>query len=196
MITEHIFIAIGWIVFCILHSLLASLWLKKKVEKWLGRNYQYYRGFYTTFALITFAIVVLQQVSTSSPYLFKQNEVCMFLGGLIAFIGLIAMAISLSKYVFNIYGFNRLFGKVSEPLLIEEGIHSRVRHPLYLGTFLFIWGAWLIFPWVSLLISNVIITVYTLIGIKLEEHKLMLQFGEKYVSYQKRVPMIFPKLKG
>lgn len=193
MIKEHIFLGIGWILFCILHSVLASLWFKNRMQLWLGKSFVYYRAFYSSFALVTFGIIILQQVATSSPYLFVPMRILEFIGGLIGFVGLCAMSVSLSKYIFNIYGFNRLFGKKNEPILIEKGIHSIVRHPLYFGTFLLIWGVWLIYPWISLLISNLIITIYTLIGIQLEEKKLELEFGEKYVNYKKRTPMIIPQ---
>ncbi len=194
MIKEHIFLGIGWIIFCVLHSVLASLWFKNKMKDWLGKNFVYYRAFYSTFALLTFMIIILMQMAISSPYLFVPLSILEFIGGLIGVVGLIAMSISLSKYIFNIYGFNRLFGKKNQPVLIENGIHTLVRHPLYLGTFLFIWGVWLIYPWLSLLISNLIITIYTLIGIQFEESKLEKEFGQSYANYKNRTPMIIPSL--
>jgi protein-S-isoprenylcysteine O-methyltransferase Ste14 len=72
------------------------------------------------------------------------------------------------------------------------GLHKYVRHPLYLGTFMFIWGLFLIFPWWSGLIACVIITGYTLIAIKYEEQKLLLEFGKEYETYKSKVPMILP----
>jgi len=51
------------------------------------------------------------------------------------------------------------------------------------------------FPILSLLIVNIIITAYTLIGIRFEENKLVLEFGESYKEYQRKVPMIIPSLK-
>ncbi len=78
--------------------------------------------------------------------------------------------------------------------LIITGIHRYVRHPLYLGTFIFIWGAFFLDPEGSLLIADVIITLYTLYGIRLEESKLEKEFGEAYHIYKKEVPMILPFL--
>ena len=75
------------------------------------------------------------------------------------------------------------------------GIHKYVRHPLYLGTFMFIWGLFLVIPLLSLLIANVIITVYTLIGIELEEKKLLSEFGENYRLYRQTVPKLIPTFK-
>jgi protein-S-isoprenylcysteine O-methyltransferase Ste14 len=68
-----------------------------------------------------------------------------------------------------------------------------MRHPLYLGTFLFLWGLWLLFPTVSLLLANIVITGYTLYAIRLEEEKLVAEFGEQYIRYQQQVPKLIPR---
>jgi protein-S-isoprenylcysteine O-methyltransferase Ste14 len=39
------------------------------------------------------------------------------------------------------------------------------------------------------------ITLYILIGARLEERKLLSQFGEDYRAYQQKVPMFIPGLK-
>ncbi len=76
-----------------------------------------------------------------------------------------------------------------------DGVHKYVRHPLYLGTFLFIWGLFILVPLISLLIANIIITVYTLIGTAFEEQKLQKEFGTAYTNYQTQVPRIIPSFK-
>src|SRR5882724_486658 len=68
------------------------------------------------------------------------------------------------------------------------GLHRYVRHPLYLGTLLSVWGLFLFFPLLSNLLACIMITLYTLLGIRLEEKKLLLQFGETYASYRRKVP--------
>ena len=73
------------------------------------------------------------------------------------------------------------------------GIHKIVRHPLYAGTFMFIWGLLIALPYLSLLIADVIITVYTLIGLKLEEKKLEKEYGAAYKLYKQKVPMLIPR---
>jgi len=109
--------------------------------------------------------------------------------------GSIIMGITIRKYFSTTKNINDLIYDKNVPELFEKGLHSYVRHPLYLGTFLLIWGFFLIFPYGSLLITNVIITLYTLLGTVYEEKKLMRVFGEKYARYKKEVPMIFPKLR-
>jgi protein-S-isoprenylcysteine O-methyltransferase Ste14 len=37
--------------------------------------------------------------------------------------------------------------------------------------------------------------VYTLIGIRFEEHQLVQKFGEEYIRYRRRTPMLVPDSK-
>lgn len=42
------------------------------------------------------------------------------------------------------------------------------------------------------LVVNIILTVYIIIGTKLEEQKLILEYGDEYLKYQQEVPMLIP----
>ena len=84
--------------------------------------------------------------------------------------------------------------QIAAPTLQQTGLHRYVRHPLYFGTLLFVWGLLLLLPMLSNLIAAVALTVYVLIGIQLEEIKLFLEYGEAYKQYSRRVPMLIPKV--
>jgi protein-S-isoprenylcysteine O-methyltransferase Ste14 len=113
-------------------------------------------------------------------------------GIVVALFGLLIMAICIRKYFMNLSGLRSLFREGFANELQITGIHKYVRHPLYLGTFIFIWGLLLVIPHLSLLISNTIITIYTLVGIELEERKLEAEFGEGYKEYRTKVPKLIP----
>lgn len=190
---DHIFLAISWIIFCLLHSLLASLRFKRKAEKLLGKKYSSYRLIYTLFAFMSFIAVMIFQISISSFFIFIPNLLTIIAGCLLALPGLVLMGLSIHKYFLRLTGLYWLLNNESEKILYRNGIHKYVRHPLYLGTFLFIWGLFIVVPYLSLLIANIIITTYTLIGIRMEELKLQIEFGDSYKQYQQEVPMIIPK---
>lgn len=192
MVNEHIILTSAWIVFCILHSVFASLWFKQKAAKWMGKKADSYRFLYTLFATVTFIAIIIYQLSVHSVKNFNPGFVSKIAGGLIVFLGLAVMLVCIKRYFMRLTGLGWLLGNDIDQVLLEDGIHRYVRHPLYAGTFVFIWGLWLIFPLLSLLISNSIITVYTLVGIQLEEQKLIKQFGEAYLLYRKKVPMLIP----
>jgi protein-S-isoprenylcysteine O-methyltransferase Ste14 len=76
--------------------------------------------------------------------------------------------------------------------LIIRGLNGRVRHPLYFGTLLIVWGVLPISPTDAMLGFSMISTIYLVIGSRLEEEKLVAQFGEAYRRYQREVPMLLP----
>jgi protein-S-isoprenylcysteine O-methyltransferase Ste14 len=73
-------------------------------------------------------------------------------------------------------------------------MHRFVRHPLYFGTLLSAWAFLLVFPLVSYLVSCVMMTLYTCVGVLFEERKLRITFGQEYERYQQDVPMLIPFL--
>lgn len=105
------------------------------------------------------------------------------------------MMVSVYKYFRLLSGISSLYKSPAKVKLEMEGIHKYVRHPLYTGTLSFVWGMFLIFPFLNNLIAVLAITGYTVIGIKFEERKLLLQFGAHYREYISKVPMLIPTFK-
>jgi len=105
------------------------------------------------------------------------------------------MFISIKKYFMLLSGVRSIFQPVPPSELKVEGIHRFVRHPLYSGTILFVWGLFFVFPMLNNLIAVVLLTLYVLIGIGFEEKKLLNEFGKKYEEYILKVPMLIPDFK-
>lgn len=192
MIGSHIILALLWIVYCVLHSLLASTGVKKSLQKKLKSNYRYYRLFYTVFAFLFLVALLYYQISIPTTELYASAGIVFAAGIILGFCGLVLMFICIKKYFIGLSGLLSLTEENASQDLIITGVHKYVRHPLYLGTFAFIWGLFLALPYLSLFIAGVVITVYTLIAIKFEEDKLIHAFGNSYRNYQKRVPKLIP----
>jgi len=184
-----------WIVYCLLHSLLASTGVKQKLQQGLKENYKYYRLFYTLFAFVFLVLLILYQIHIPTIELYKPTVAIIVIGLIVGAAGLALMIVCIKKYFISLSGLLSLVKDSGSSSLMITGIHRYVRHPLYLGTFAAIWGAFLTRPFLSLFIANAIITLYTLMGIRLEENKLRLEFGESYQSYQRSVPKLIPALK-
>jgi protein-S-isoprenylcysteine O-methyltransferase Ste14 len=70
-----------------------------------------------------------------------------------------------------------------------------MRHPIYFGILIFVWGMFVTDASTRSLTSAIAITIYLFVGIYFEEKKLIEVFGEKYKKYQHDVPMLIPFLK-
>ena len=193
MLLNHLLLAIFWILYCVLHSVLASLFVKQWVQQKNKNLFRYYRLFYTLFAFLSLVAVFGYQFSIESSYLFEQTFFSKLSGGIASLVGLGLMLICIKKYFFSLSGLKSLYQETPSAELMIAGIHRYMRHPLYTGTFLFIWGLWLLIPSVSWLIGVLVITAYTLFAIKLEEAKLVQEFGDKYREYQRTVPKLIPR---
>ncbi len=75
--------------------------------------------------------------------------------------------------------------------LRTTGILKRVRHPWYGGALLLLWTRTGAFD-AAELVTSLVLTVYVLVGARLEERKLLHVHGQAYRDYQGRVPMFFP----
>ena len=75
-----------------------------------------------------------------------------------------------------------------EPL-ITGGLHLFVRHPLYLGVYLILWGrATGDFG----LATAVWGSVYLVIGAAFEDRKLLALYGDEFRDYKDRIPAVIP----
>lgn len=181
-----------WVLFCFFHSLLAGLGFKKKMQGLMGQRFVHYRLLYTLFAFASLGAVVWYQLQLTPVVLFSSAPL-RYAGIGLSAAGLLLMAVCIKKYFMSLSGLRSLFQERPSHQLIISGVHRYVRHPLYLGTFVFLWGLLLVVPHLSLLIANAIITVYTVYAIGLEEEKLVQEFGEDYRYYQSAVPRLLPR---
>lgn len=77
-----------------------------------------------------------------------------------------------------------------DPVLVMDGTYRFVRHPLYSFSLLILWFAPVMT--LSLLLFNIVTTLYFWIGSGYEERRLSAVFGERYDAYRRRVPRLLP----
>ena len=192
---EHWLLVTLWLAYCILHSVFADAGIKIHIQKAMGSSIKFYRPVYSFFSLITLVFLLGFQFSIQSLLLFKSIIYLYVAAILTGLTGLGIMIICISKYFYELSGLQAIQHSQAKNTLQQSGLHKYVRHPLYFGTLLFVWSLFVVFPSLSNLIATIIITLYTLLGISLEEKKLMLEYGDSYVDYVKKVPMLIPGLK-
>jgi protein-S-isoprenylcysteine O-methyltransferase Ste14 len=89
-----------------------------------------------------------------------------------------------------------VFGETTDPpRLVESGVYSWARHPMYLGILLLCLGFFFISP--SLLSFGVWLAFFILYDkmATYEEKDLIRILGEEYVAYQKQVPKWIPHVR-
>jgi protein-S-isoprenylcysteine O-methyltransferase Ste14 len=98
---------------------------------------------------------------------------------------------------FDLFGLKQVWRRLGErpyraPVFRTPSLYKLVRHPLYIGWLTIFWAA----PTMTVahLVFAVVTTAYILIAIRWEEHDLESAFGEVYVEYKNRTPMIVPRL--
>jgi len=166
-----------------LHSFLTSHWIKTYTD------FRWYRIIYNLIAIITIIPIVI------SLY---RNSYFQGFGSLQMIVGFssVAFGLLIHRSTFKWFTPQEFAGtslnKEEDKRLISDGIYETLRHPFYLGTLFIIWGLWVIFGSMYYLSFAMLSTVYVFIGSKLEEAKLIKQFGTSYQNYIEEVPMLLP----
>ncbi len=186
---SHWIVAAGWILFGVIHSAAAAGKVKSALRHYSPKLSEHYRVLYIAVAMISAALIVAYQCTLSGHVLFIATPWFYAFAVSTGIAGITIMGVVIYKYCITGVAMN---DDEVKPRLITTGLHKYVRHPLYTGTILTLWSGFFIFPLLNLLISNTVITVYTIIGIHFEERKLLKLFGDNYAVYKKKVPMLIP----
>ncbi|NPV66858.1 MAG: isoprenylcysteine carboxylmethyltransferase family protein [Anaerolineae bacterium] len=186
------------VVYGVLHSLLASPLLKRRIRATIGeRAYEgFYRLAYNILSAVLLAPVILVLLVTPSQEVWRipmpWAAACMLIqaGSLIALIVAVLQADPL-----RFAGISQALAYLRhEPLPPEslqvQGFYGLVRHPLYLFSLLVLWPSPIMTD--TLLGVAVGATLYLLLGSRLEERRLAAEFGEAYTAYRRRVPWLLP----
>ena len=192
---ELIWLASGWALFGTIHSVLINDRVARYFSARLNSKSRYYRLIYNAIAVVLLVPVVLYESHISAdmtswlPELWPLRLVLLAIG--ISFF--IAGARQYSPLSF--LGIDQIRTGRSERTLSKDnhlvtaGVLKWVRHPWYTGV-LCLLAARPLTP-VSLT-SDVVLFAYVIIGTKLEEQRLVGEFGDAYRRYQARVPMYIP----
>jgi methanethiol S-methyltransferase len=98
---------------------------------------------------------------------------------------------------FDLFGLKQVWRRLANkpymaPQFHTPALYKLVRHPLYIGWLTIFWAA----PTMTVahLVFAIMTTAYILIAIQFEERDLVTHFGDEYVNYRKRTPMLIPRL--
>ncbi len=190
--TPYIYLILSWIFFGATHSLLAADFIKRLAMKRMKQYYKYYRLLYSLFATGALWMIVYYHVAYKYLLLWQPPLIQTILSEMLIVTGVVVMFISARKYFMDLSGINSALGISKQYPLQTTGMNAYVRHPLYSGTLLLVWAFFFRYTYLSNLVSCICVTLYTWIGMYLEEKKLVELYGEDYRLYQERVSGLIP----
>ena len=181
--TAHAVYGLAWISFGLTHSLLA------------GRC-----GFWRWSRLVYNIIAVAQFAGVAAVGAWALGGAPAFALPAAARLGFGAVHLAgwaVLAYSARVYDLGRLGGLTqirrpdlaADEALRQDGPHAWVRHPLYSGAFLIVWGAALSPLGLATAIWG---SLYLLIGTWCEERRLLRRYGDAYRAYRDRVPAFLP----
>ena len=181
------------LLFFIQHSTM----VRKSFRRWttIFMPVEYYRAFYAIISGIFLFIIILlwQKTASSLPAV----------TGLFRLLFHLLFLISIAGFAWGVRSLKHFDSLGIRSLLIQlrgrepgqapftvKGAYRWVRHPFYFFSLLMIWSS----PDLTAdrLLFNVIWTIWIITGAVFEERDLVDEFGDKYLEYQQKVPMLIP----
>jgi protein-S-isoprenylcysteine O-methyltransferase Ste14 len=187
---DYLWLIVLWLIYFSLHSITATSHIKNRAFS-LGIKIQQYRVWFNIIALATLIPILIFSSSIRANYVFQPHNLTTIAGFIIAGIGIFMGKMAFKSY--DLKAFLGLGNLRSEEEFSSDGLLSFVRHPLYTGSILLILGYFIINPKLSSLISALMLVIYILVGIQFEEKKLIKAFGDDYLEYRKKTPMLIPR---
>ena len=197
---KYLLLAVLWIFWCALHSLMISQTVVSGLKERYGGRYRYYRIFYNLVSILTLIPVLIYSGSLQGAPFFAWSGPWRPVQFLLA-LGALALFYAGGRHydLRQFLGVRQVAEHESRKGLTETGgldttgILGVVRHPWFAGGLLIIWARPID---TAILVTNVVLSTYLVLGAVLEERKLVAEFGDEYREYQNRVPMFLPKHKG
>ena len=186
--------ALLWISFGLVHSLLTLGSVKRTLEPWLSYRYRIIYNLVSALHIGVIMYVGRKLFHRAEYVVFSdwQHNVLVAIG----LTGIFVMLLSLREYDLGLFSGLKQWrlgrmGKIQDTLepLSTQGFHRFVRHPLYTGAFLILWGG---AESMYGLMTAVWGSAYLLIGTHFEERKLIGLYGDKYRHYRATVPLYVP----
>ena len=198
MNASSLLLIFGIFVWGVVHSLLASIATKARMRSWFGPGSdRWYRLAYNMFSLLTFLPLLGLLAADPGATLYTIPAPWSYLALVGQLLAVVALGIGLLQTgLWTFLGFEQLLvdSPENESEMVTRGLYRWVRHPLYTAGLVFIWLTPVMT--LNLLLLNLGLTIYLVIGTIYEERKLVREFGEEYNRYQKRVPMLIPFARG
>lgn len=187
-------IVVSWLLFGLIHSLLATNRLKATVGEHSGPTGKQYRQLYNVIAIASLAVAVLVTVQYSGAEIIAWRGVWLLIPAVAWLVALVFFVIPARAYDLGQFAGTRADFKDESLAAGGHGLtmtwcHRYVRHPWYFAILLILWARNLSDGW---LVANVCLTIYLVVGVVFEESRLISRFGTVWLDYKKQVAALVP----
>jgi len=193
--TQLVLLTLCWTTYGLIHTLLAS----HRCKAWCRNRFPAgFRAYRLTFNIVSAVLLVPPlwlMLSYPGETLWHWPPIVRWLADAAALAALIGFAWSMKMYdTGEFLGISQL--RQASAALDDQSpmrlsmAHRFVRHPWYFFGLVIIWSREMNAAW---LVSAAVLTLYLLVGSRLEEAKLIVVYGEQYRRYRQRVPAFIPR---
>lgn len=194
---NYLFIALVWAAYCALHSYLISTGFTNWMKRILNDGYAFYRLFYVIISIILIIPVLHYTGKLASEVIITYDPPWSLIHYILMYGALLMFAkaffFDYDSLLFfgirQIFNFKKKTASSGHDIIKKSGLLGLVRHPMYLALIIYLWSQTFR---ISDIVANTVLTIYIFIGTILEEKKLVAEFGDSYMQYQKEVPMLIP----
>lgn len=183
-----------WLSYFALHSWLASLGVKRRVAaRWPG-FIPAYRLAFNLLAVVLLLPILALTYTLPGPELWRWQGGAAWLSNGASLLALAGVALSSRGYdMAEFFGLRQWRGRVRKVEDQERfhlsAFHRYVRHPWYFCALVLIWSRDMT---AATLLSSIMLTLYFIVGARLEENKLLAYHGGRYRQYMNKVPGLVP----
>lgn len=186
-------LALAWALYLALHSLLADTGVRARIQaRWpcLGRRYRLFYTLQSTVLILPPLALLALWYGHGEP-VWAWHGAAGWLADALALLAVAGFLYATRAYDMAAFlGLTTDSGSANATGFRISFLHRYVRHPWYSLGLVILWTRDM--P-PALLVTAACITIYLLVGIRLEERKLIDEFGERYRDYRRRVPALIPQ---
>lgn len=189
-----VFLALAWLGYFALHSALASLRVKSWVASRYPQRMPLYRLSFNILAVLMLLPILWLMIRSPGPALWAWQGWEAWLANGLALAAVFGFLKSLNYYDTQEFLGLRQWKSHTQRVEDQEGFHLSpfhryVRHPWYSFGLVLIWTRDMN---AAMLLSGAMMTVYFILGSRLEEKKLVVYHGDIYRRYMELVPGLVP----